>query len=80
MVGLRWAVDCSAWLPSRQVQPPPPTHWLPLSLSLIPSQEWLTALAHIQPEELERISNFVFQKDAKLALVSHTAYYDYHLI
>lgn len=33
-------------------------------------QEWLSGLALLQHEEAERISKFVYRKDAKLALVS----------
>ena len=32
--------------------------------------DWCTAMACIQNEERERISKFVFQKDAKMSLVS----------
>lgn len=32
-------------------------------------QEWLHALAVIQPEEVDRVGQFVFQRDAKFALV-----------
>lgn len=37
----------------------------------VPSQaDWCAAMASIQAEERERISKFMFQKDAKMALVS----------
>ena len=35
-------------------------------------QEWLCGLSLVQPEEADRISKFVFRRDAKLALVRHS--------
>lgn len=34
------------------------------------TQEWISCLSLIQPEEVERIGKFAFQRDAKFALVS----------
>lgn len=36
---------------------------------LLYTQEWLSAVSRVQKEEKERISKFVFSRDAKLALV-----------
>lgn len=39
----------------------------------LPSRaEWLLAVRSIQPEEKERIGQFVFARDAKAAMVLHT--------
>lgn len=37
--------------------------------SVMSFQEWLSGLALVQSEEADRISKFVFRKDAKLAMV-----------
>lgn len=39
------------------------TNWKPIQA------EWMFAAQCIQPEEKERISHFMFQKDAKAAMV-----------
>ena len=38
--------------------------WLPCK------KDWCAAMASVQAEERDRISKFVFQRDAKMALVS----------
>ena len=41
----------------------------PPHIVLLYTQEWLSAVSRVQEEEKERISKFVFSRDAKLALV-----------
>ena len=41
----------------------------PPHIVLLYTQEWLSAVSRVQKEEKERISKFVFSRDAKLALV-----------
>ena len=66
MVGrLRWAVKSSSWIPTKQVR----SDLLNLYYQCLVLQEWVDGLSVLQPEEVDRVGKFVFQKDAKFALV-----------
>ncbi|XP_072254748.1 L-aminoadipate-semialdehyde dehydrogenase-phosphopantetheinyl transferase [Pyxicephalus adspersus] len=58
MEGVRWAIPCARWAPSRE--------------------EWLLCARCIQPEEKQRIGQFVFTRDAKAAMVY--SYYNAKII
>lgn len=65
---LRWAVHTSSWVPSEQVRS---LYFVLqyLSQHLAFLQEWLQVLSHLQAEEVDRVSKFVYQRDSKFAAV-----------
>jgi hypothetical protein len=62
---LRWAVNSSSWLPTEQVK----TQILIIFFAANVTQEWMSGLSMLQPEERTRVGQFVYQRDAKFALV-----------
>lgn len=64
---LRWAVNCSLWTPTREVLLLYNMYYAILYTLIL--KEWLRALSVIQMEEATRVGTFVYQRDAKLALV-----------